>query len=232
MANDQTTNTPASKPPDDLVLKEVDDKNFVTEELAGMKKIIHRSLAGWFILLGVISIFWLIKLWPSTPPDRHLDAKLDSLSVRIEHLSQKGSDSSKTVIDTTHAAASHEATDQTFLLIALLAGILGGIVHGLSSLMDFRGNRRLFQSWSLWYFCSPLLGGMIALIMFFVVRAGLFPDTSATYALNPYGVAAISALAGLFTEKALTKLSEVLDTLIPTKETRGGQLDPKSPGDK
>ncbi|MDP2885980.1 MAG: hypothetical protein Q8P51_13270 [Ignavibacteria bacterium] len=216
-------------PPDDLKLKEPDDSKFVTEELAKMQPIIHRLLAGWFILVGVFAIVTILQTWPpggqQTTPASSVSTKTDTTSV----------------IDTSRGVAPREAVstsrgtptpEQRYLLVALLFGMLGGASHGLASLMDFRGQRRLFRSWSLWYFALPFLGGMMAVIFYVVIRAGLLTGTgeTATDLINPYGVAAISAVVGLFTDQATNKLGEVFKTLFATKgAARGGQLGQNAP---
>ena len=122
-----------------------------------------------------------------------------------------------------------EANELTFLLIALLAGILGGSAGGLSSLMDFRGERRLFRSWTLWYFSQPLVAGMMAVIFYIVVRAGFFSTETALQSVNVFGIAAFSALVGLFTDDATTKLSEVFKTMFAsTAKPREGALHPET----
>jgi hypothetical protein len=216
-------------PPDDLKLKEPDDSKFVTEELAKMQPIIHRLLAGWFILVAVLTIVTILRTWP---PGSQQGASASGVSAKTDTTSN---------VDTLHSAVSREAVsssggaptpEQRYLLVALLFGMLGGASHGLASLMDFRGQRRLFRSWSLWYFALPFLGGMMAVIFYVVIRAGLLTGTgeTATDLINPYGVAAISAIVGLFTDQATNKLSEVFKTLFATKgAARGGQLGQNAP---
>lgn len=122
-----------------------------------------------------------------------------------------------------------EAGELTFLLIALLAGVLGGSAGGLSSLMDFRGERRLFRSWTLWYFSQPLVAGMVAIIFYIVVRAGFFSTDTYPQSVNVFGIAAFSALVGLFTDDATTKLSEVFKTMFAsTAKPREGALHPET----
>ncbi|MEO8168832.1 MAG: hypothetical protein ABI623_11325, partial [bacterium] len=117
--------------------------------------------------------------------------------------------------------------------LALLAGILGGSAGGLSSLLDFRGNRRLFTSWTLWYFAQPIVAGMIAEIFYVCIRAGFFASSTTLQNVNVFGIVAFSAMVGLFTDDATNKLSEVFKTLFATEasEARDGKLntteDPK-----
>ena len=121
--------------------------------------------------------------------------------------------------------------DQIMFLIAFLAGMIGSTTHGISSLMDFRGNRRLFRSWSLWYFGLPIVGGMVSIIFYIVLRAGFVSTNSGANNLNPFGIAGVSVMVGLFTDKATTKLAEIFDTMFSLKTTtknREGGLNPSN----
>ncbi|MEO8166628.1 MAG: hypothetical protein ABI623_00185, partial [bacterium] len=87
----------SAAPPATLRWKEGDDSKFVTEELSAMKQIIHRSLAGWFILLGFGSIIFIITLWPSgNDMQTPLDRRLDSLALLVQRLSAPVQDSTAT----------------------------------------------------------------------------------------------------------------------------------------
>jgi hypothetical protein len=122
--------------------------------------------------------------------------------------------------------------ERSYLLLTLLFGLLGGSAHGLGSLMDFRGQRRLFRSWTLWYFMLPILGGIMAFIFYVAVRAG-FITADATRSINVFGVAAISVLVGLFTDDATNKLAEVFRTMFKTAgKEREGELSPGGPPSK
>jgi len=217
----------AAQPPDDLKMKEGDDSKFVTEELAKMKPTVHRLLAGWFVVVAALCIVTIIRVWPlvSSPATGSRPAMAEGLTSKADTLSMV--DTVRTVRSQTEAASS---LDQYYLLIALLFGILGGASHGLASLMDFRGQRRLFSSWSLWYFALPFLGGTLAVIFYVAIRAGLLTGTGeVTESISIYGVAALSAIVGLFTDRATNKLKEVIDTIFATKgKPRGGQLTPNA----
>ena len=122
--------------------------------------------------------------------------------------------------------------ERSYLLLTLLFGLLGGSAHGLGSLMDFRGQRRLFRSWTLWYFMLPVLGGIMAFIFYVAIRAGLL-TADATRSINAFGVAAISVLVGLFTDDATNKLAEVFRTMFKTAgKEREGELSPGGPPSK
>jgi len=222
---------------------EDDDSQLVTEPLARMAPWLHRALAAWLVILSTVSVGFLIRDWPE-PEEREWKRAADSLEVVLKRMETIATlmpaDSARAMIArelaptpqtrSGHSAGARPISDRLLFQIALLCGVLGGCGHGLASLMDFRGQRRLFRSWALWYFALPLVGGIMAVIFFLLLRAGLFPNSTAADVLNPFGVGALSALAGLFTDKASSKLSEVLDTLfLSSKPPKQGQLVPPKP---
>ncbi len=108
-----------------------------------------------------------------------------------------------------------EETDAMKLVV--FAGGLGSFVHIATSLTDFVGNKKFVASWTLWYIIRPLIGGGLALIVYLVIRGGLFAPTSASEGvLNSYGLVALSAMTGMFSKQATDKLREVFDTIFST----------------
>ena len=106
------------------------------------------------------------------------------------------------------------------LLLVMLAGAIGSYVHATSSLVDYLGNRTLISSWVWWYLLRPFIGLMLALIFYFVFRGGFITagvnaggEGAAAY-INPFGVAALAGLVGMFSKVAADKLNEVFITLF------------------
>lgn len=112
------------------------------------------------------------------------------------------------------------------LLIVFLVGGLGGAVASFNSLANYRGEGALTKSWLLHYLVSPWLGAGVALLMYFVLRAGFLPGESGPLEGNtiPWGLVAITGLAGLFYDKALLKLQQVFGTVFNPQDNRGGKL--------
>ncbi|MHB8930209.1 MAG: hypothetical protein ACYC5R_06390 [Melioribacteraceae bacterium] len=229
-------------PPDDLKWKEKDDSQYVTDDLGSMKPLFHRLLAAWNIITGIAAIIVALNIWPAEPPKDETKNSIakDSLSasqtIADSALQKSKADSTlKTVKGRNkQTEAKSEAKEMDLgirlLILSLLFGVLGGSTHGLSSLMDFRGQRRLFRSWSLWYFGRPILGGMVSLVFYLVVRAGFFSGSASSLDANLYGIAAISTLVGMFTDQATNKLAELFKTMFVTKgEEREGKLTPDKP---
>ncbi len=123
------------------------------------------------------------------------------------------------------------AMETRFLMIVVLAGALGSYIHLATSFADFLGNRRLLLSWGWWYVLRPFIGVALALILYFVMRAGLVTGTSDAKTLNVYGIAAIAGMTGMFAKQATDKLREVFENLFRTQipPDRADKLDDKNP---
>lgn len=108
--------------------------------------------------------------------------------------------------------------EDRLLMIVLLAGALGALVHGLRSLSWYTGQREAVWSWSAMYFMLPFLGAGLSAIFYFVIRGGFFSPTSSVNDTSPFGFAALSALIGMFTEPAVIKLRKVAITVLEPPE--------------
>jgi hypothetical protein len=101
----------------------------------------------------------------------------------------------------------------SLIAMVLMVGALGALVGGSRRFLYFATRDELTQrdAWS--YVIRPMQGAALALIVYFTLRGGyLGQDQNAP--VNPYGVAALSALVGLFTRHAVSKLTDVFDTLF------------------
>jgi hypothetical protein len=245
MAGDQQKPPEPSNPPDKLFNKEKDDSQYVTEVLTAMKPSFHRLLAAWNIITGLAALWYAITIWPPEPPKGETGQQGNAPKTVITQdsiINQSAADTSYQASiknqDTTKnkSASDNEESDPGILLLKLsfLFGVLGGATHGFSSLLDFRGQRRLFQSWILWYFGRPILGGMLSVIVYIILRAGLFSVDAPSSSTSFYGIAAFSTLTGMFTDAATNKLSEIFSTIFQTKtgKEREGKLIPDSSNPK
>lgn len=112
------------------------------------------------------------------------------------------------------------------LLIALLAGALGSYIHAATSFADFVGNRKLSGNWVWWYLLRPFIGMSLALVFYFVVRGGFISPSAGGSDMNPFGIAAMAGLVGMFSKQAIDKLNEVFTSLFGSKgdDKRGDKL--------
>jgi len=114
------------------------------------------------------------------------------------------------------------------LVLALVFGALGSFVHLAKSFASFAGNRSLVASWLWWYVLQPVTGMALALMLYVLIRGGLFAPGSSAEAVSPYGVAGVAGLAGMFSKQATDKLAELFAAAFPTAADarRGDKLHP------
>lgn len=111
------------------------------------------------------------------------------------------------------------------LLLVLFTGAFGACIGGLQSLVDYLGDRKLTTSWFPFYLARPLIGAGIAFIFYLVVRGGFLAGANLDASTaHPFGLLAVSALVGMFSDKASLKLFEVFATLFKADDTRREKL--------
>jgi hypothetical protein len=120
----------------------------------------------------------------------------------------------------------NHSVEVRLLLIALLAGALGSYIHAATSFADYVGNRKLSGNWVWWYLLRPFIGMTLALIFYFVVRGGFISPSAGGADMNPFGIAAMAGLVGMFSKQAIDKLNEVFISLFGSKgdDKRGDKL--------
>jgi len=123
--------------------------------------------------------------------------------------------------------------DERLILLVILAGILGSFVHGATSLADYIGNDNFNKNWTWFYLLRPTIGMALALVFYFVIRGGFLTTSGGARDINPYGIAALAGLVGMFSKQATDKLSEVFSTLFKASAGEGdakrsGSLKPEA----
>jgi hypothetical protein len=121
------------------------------------------------------------------------------------------------------------------LLIVILAGALGNLVHTVRSVYWYVGNRSLKWSWLAKYILQPFAASALAVIFYVVVRGGFFSPQTTFENTSPFGFAALAALVGLFSEQAVLKLKTVAETVFqppaPGADATPQDEDSSSPDD-
>jgi hypothetical protein len=166
------------------------------------------SLTCAFLAVSVTLIYLLIAIWPAPVPPGEL-----------------------TVPPVKVAILFWEPTltrDQHFLLLVALAGAFGAMGHVVRSFFQYAGERKLKWNWAPSYFLDPVVGALLGVLIYIVLKAGLISGGGAT--ADPYGFAAIAALAGLFSAETTTKLREVFRTIFSAPEPGADALDSSGPG--
>ena len=116
----------------------------------------------------------------------------------------------------------------TLIALIFLAGGLGGLIHGASSYAIFVGNREFKTSWTWWYALRPVLGGLVALVVYLVVRSGLGTGDMGLSTADCLKTAGFAGLIGMFAEPATIKLKDVFNAIFtPRQDPRGDAATPK-----
>jgi hypothetical protein len=104
---------------------------------------------------------------------------------------------------------------ENLLLLVVAMGALGALIHVTSSFADYVGNRQLLLSWVWWLLLRIPIGMALALVFYMLIRGGLIiPNGSTEPQINPYGIAGLAALIGMFAKQATDKLSDIFDNLF------------------
>jgi hypothetical protein len=178
-------------------------------------------LGIYFFALAAVIFYFLVVTWPVQDTDVKAATAFKSFSIL------------------SWGPFSPESDIRLFLTV-IAAGAIGSLIHTLTSFGDYVGNRSLSTSWVWWFILRTPVGVALALLFYLVLRGGLiFPSLpngssgsgDTTRLLNPYGIAAISALAGMFSKQATDKLGEIFNTLFRTREPvdRADPLVPATP---
>jgi hypothetical protein len=106
------------------------------------------------------------------------------------------------------------------LVFVIICGMLGSMIYFTSSFVAYVGNRTFRSSWNWFYVSRPFVGGALAVVFYFVVGSGMLGTLGDGSSTNVMAIGLISALVGLFSDKAVKKLSDLIDTLFATKDDR------------
>lgn len=160
----------------------------------------ERMLGVYLLILPILFTCLLVAIWPSpftpqgksVPEIRSLWNFTDQVEVRL-------------------------------LMIVLVSGALGSAVSAARTYANFHGLGRYEPSWTWWYLMKVPIGMGLALFLYMVVRGGLFSaslsDSGAVMdTANPFGFAALGALAGMFAKEASDKLEEIFKAVFRTAE--------------
>ena len=156
-----------------------------------------------FIAFGAMFFSALVNLWPAV-----------DLTTSSIHVTRK-------VVLGWGIYTAHVTKTTGLLLLALLMGAIGGYVHAATSFVSYIGNRQFKTSWGWWYALRAFIGAALALLVYVAFRAGFLTSASSTGDIDPYGVAAVSGLAGLFSKQATDKLEEIFNTAFRTSSGIG-----------
>jgi len=170
------------------------------------------SLFGIFVLgVGLILIYILIKIWPKVP---HGTVNTGTTA--------SGQAKKAAPIDLFWGLFKFNLlADTALIVLAAVMGGLGATVFIAVSFSDYVGNRRFERSWLWFYLVRFFVGPALAVIFYFTLRGGFLATSSSGSDINPYGVAAMAGLVGLFSKQAGDKLHQVFDALFQVDSSHG-----------
>ena len=114
-----------------------------------------------------------------------------------------------------------DTDEKHYLVIVLLAAALGGNIQASIEFAYWVGHAQTKKSWALWYLMQPITGMVLALIVYFALRAGLLTASAGAENMNRYGVAAIAGLTGMFSDAAGRRLKDLFEALLrPPKDSQ------------
>jgi hypothetical protein len=145
----------------------------------------------------------LVNLWPSVDTSEASGGSTHTVRLLFGAVA----------ITVSHATA--------LIILVILVGAVGSLIHAATSFGDFVGNERFRASWVVWYLLRLVVGSLLALLLYFAVRGGFFSGSSQASNVNPYGIAALAGLAGLFSKQATDKLREVFETMFRVSSQAG-----------
>jgi hypothetical protein len=171
-------------------------------------------LGVYLVVLATVTIYLAVKLWPDC-----VNGVCDEIVFGFEPWALKTTD-----ID----------QDERLFWTAVIFGAIGSYIHVAASFSDYVGNRRLMVSWIWWFVLRTPIGIALAVVFYAAIRAGFLTGNAgdaSTNVVNPFGIAAMSAMAGMFSKQAADKLNEVFTTLFKTSgdQERGDKLTPVAP---
>ena len=115
------------------------------------------------------------------------------------------------------------------IIMVILLGTLGGLIHLASSLTIFVGNRDLKRSWIVYYVLAPVQGAALAPLLYLLLKSAVLSpqqsEGSGTQNLNLTAIYAFAALTGLFSKQAVEKLADVFATIFGKIEAKDATQD-------
>jgi len=120
-------------------------------------------------------------------------------------------------------------SETRLLLIVMICGFLGAMIYALRSILWYVGHRSLLWSWLATYIVIPIVGALMAVVFYLVLRGGLFSSTTTVADTSPFGFAGIAALVGMFIQQSAEKLKTVFETIMAKLEPGSDSVKPLPP---
>jgi hypothetical protein len=113
--------------------------------------------------------------------------------------------------------------DVRLFVVVALSGAIGSSIQAAKSFAMHMGEGDFKAGYVAWYFLRFPIGIGLALLTYLVIRGGFLAGSfseSAVVAksINPFGIAAVAALTGMFAREASDKLSEIFLNIFRTEK--------------
>ena len=162
------------------------------KEVSDVGRVGAISLALLLVVLAVALILLVVSLWPTEIETTNAYFAVHRILGNSVHLS----------------------FDADIVLITLFMGGLGAVIHSLKSLAWHVGESTLMRKWVLYLATLPFVGAVLSFLVYLLIRGGLVTTSASASEINPYGMAGIAGLIGLFSEQAAAMLLRVFGTLF------------------
>lgn len=110
----------------------------------------------------------------------------------------------------------HTVNEGVLIFLIAILGAFGAILHAMVSLGVFVGNNAFEKEWNIWYIFRPVVGGLLALLVYFVLRAGFVNGIQGSSDI--YTMLGIASLVGMFSRQAQEKLGDIFNILFQSKK--------------
>ncbi|SRR6266540_2831028 len=113
------------------------------------------------------------------------------------------------------------------LLLGAASGLVGSAIQQSIIFANRSGHETLERGWAWWYMLRPIWSALLGAVFVIAVNAGLVSigdQTTSTAGVTV--LATIGALAGLFTDKVLEKLGELLGATPTTEPATSASTEP------
>ena len=111
------------------------------------------------------------------------------------------------------------------LLTAAAAGLGSSLATILAFIEHAIYKRDFKNSFVPWYLLRPLMGAVLGVIFYFLIKGGLlaltsFPGQQGVSDLDQYALAGMATLVGFFSRQAIDKLKDVFDAMFSTSNEK------------
>ncbi len=167
------------------------------------------------VLVMAVLVYSMIGVWPAATEDLQMNAT-STVNSTLTFNAINQINSTRIVTLPATDVKMYVGPETLLILIMMVSGALGACVFSLWAVSDHLGRRHDFcyQRWKSWYYTRPLVGGVLAIFFYLLVRGGLLTIGAQVMALNLVVIAGLCGLVGMFSEQAVLKLSELADAIF------------------